>query len=63
MLGELDSMVQTNLRTLSIRGGVVNTSVANATAKALISKYPNIVNPGVDIESSRQKGQKVYLPE
>ena len=63
MLGELDSMVQTYLRALSKRGGVVNTSVANATAKALISKYPNIVNPGVDIESSRQKGQQVYLPE
>ena len=50
MLGELDIMVQTYLRALSKRGEVVNTSVANATAKALISKYPNIVNPGVDIE-------------
>ena len=34
MLGELDSMVQIYLRALSKRGGVVNTSVANATAKA-----------------------------
>ena len=56
-------MVQTYLRALSKRGGVVNTSVANATAKALISKYPNIVNPGVDIESSREKEQNVYLSE
>ena len=53
MLGELDSMLQTYLRAMSKRGGVVNTSVANATAKALIRKYPNIVNPGVDIKSSR----------
>ena len=35
MLGELDSMVQTFLRALSKRGWVVNTSVANATAKTL----------------------------
>ena len=37
---------------LSRRGGVVNTTVANATAKALMSKYPNAVGD-VNIESTR----------
>ena len=63
MLGELDSMVQTYLQALGKRGGGFNTSVANATAKALISKYPNIVNPGVDIESSRCAKKFIYQHE
>ena len=45
-------MVQTYLMALSRRGGMVNTTVANATAKALMSKYTNAVGD-VDIESTR----------
>ena len=46
-------MVQIYLRALSKRGGVVNTTVANATSKALIcNKYPNTVGY-IDIESNR----------
>ena len=52
LLGEIDEMVQTYLMALSKRGGVVNTTVANATAKALMSKYPNVVGD-IDIESAR----------
>ena len=43
LLGELDEMVRKYLLTLSKRGGVINTTVANATAKALMSKYPHVV--------------------
>ena len=52
LLGELDEMVRKYLLTLSKRGGVINTTVANATAKALMSKYPHIVGQ-VDVDSSR----------
>ena len=45
-------MVQTYLRALSKRGGVIKTFLANATAKAFISKYPN-AGANVDIESGR----------
>ena len=45
-------MVRKYLLSLSKRGGVVNTTVANATAKALMSKYPHAVGQ-VDIDSSR----------
>ena len=36
-------MVQKYLITLSKRGGMINTTIANATAKALMSKYPHVV--------------------
>ena len=52
LLGELDEMVRKYLVSLSKRGGVVNTTVANATAKALMSKYPHVVGE-IDIDSSR----------
>ena len=52
LLGELDEMVQKYLLTLTKRGGVINTTVANATAKALMSKYPHVVGQ-VDVDSSR----------
>ena len=44
-------MVRKYLLSLSKRGEVVNTTVANATAKALMSKYPHAVDQ-VDIDSS-----------
>ena len=37
LLGELDKMVQKHIRSLSKKGRVINTTVPNATAKALIS--------------------------
>ena len=52
LLGELDEMVRKYLLTLSKRGGVINTTVANATAKALMSKYPHVVGQ-IDVDSSR----------
>ena len=51
LLDELDEMVKKYLLTLSKRGGVVNTTVANATAKALMSKYPHVVGE-IDVDSS-----------
>ena len=51
LLGDLDEMVKTYLQTLSKRG-VINTTVANATAKALMSKYPHVVGE-IDVDSSR----------
>ena len=44
-------MVRKYLLSLSKRGGVVNTTVANAAAKALMSKYPHVVGQ-VDVDSS-----------
>ena len=52
MLGELDSMIQSYIKSLSNRGGVVNTVIANATAKALMKRYPNIVGE-IDVDNSR----------
>ena len=52
LLGELDELVQQRIRALSKKGHVINTSIANATAKALISKYPHIAGD-IDINSSR----------
>ena len=43
LLGDLDSMIQTYIKQLSNRGGVVNRAIANATAQALPIRYPNIV--------------------
>ena len=52
MLDEIDGMVQTYLRPLTKRGGVINAVVTNPTAKTLISKYPNAV-ANADTKSSR----------
>lgn len=51
LLGELDSMVQTYIRAVSTRGAVINTSLAKATANALIRRHPDIVGE-IDIDSS-----------
>ena len=51
MLGDLDKMVQTYIKAVSSRGAVINTSLAKATAKALIQRYPDVVG-NVDIDSS-----------
>ena len=59
LLGELDEMVRKYLVSLSKRGGVVSTTVANATAKALMSKYPHVVGE-IDILTPLV-GQKVYF--
>ena len=70
-------MVQTYIRALSNRGTVISRSVATATAKALIMKYPDAVGD-IDIESSywaqslfrrmnfcrrRKTSSKVDIPE
>ena len=52
LLCELDEMVRKYPLTLSKRGGVINTTVANATAKALMSKYPHVLGQ-IDVDSSR----------
>ena len=52
LLGELDEMVRKYLLSLSERGGVVNTTVANAAVKALMNKYPHVVGQ-VDVDLSR----------
>ena len=49
---ELDSMVQSYLRALGNRGGVINATIAKATAKALITRNTHLVG-NIDIESSR----------
>ena len=51
LLGELDSMVQTYIKQLSNRGGVVNRAIANATGQASLSRYPNLVGE-IDVSSS-----------
>ena len=52
LIGDLDEMVQQHLRSLSKKGSEINTTVANATARALIIKYPHVAGD-VDVESSR----------
>ena len=51
MLGDLDGMVESYLRALSNRGDVINTTIANATAKALMLRNPGVIGH-IDIESS-----------
>ena len=50
LLGELDHLVHSYLKALSNHGGIINTTIANATAKALIKRNLGIVR---DINSSR----------
>ena len=52
MLGDLDRIVQSYLRALSNRGGVISTTTANATANALIKRNPSVVGD-IDANSSR----------
>ena len=59
LLGQLDEMVQKHIRSLSKKGSVINTTVANATAKALISKFPYVAG---DIDVNFSHWAKAYLP-
>ena len=52
LLGNLDRMVQSYLRALSNRGDVINTTIANATANALIKRNASAVGD-IDVNSSR----------
>ena len=52
LLRKLDEMVQKHIRSLSKKGSIINTTVANATTKALISKCPYVVGD-IDVNSSR----------
>ena len=51
LLGELDSKVQTYIKQLSNRGGVVKRAIANAAAQALLTRYPNLAG-GINVSSS-----------
>ena len=51
ILGELDSMVQTYIKQLSNRGGVVNRAIANATAQARLRRCLNLVGE-IEVSSS-----------
>ena len=51
MLGEIDQMVQTYIKAVSSRGGLVTRTLANVAAKALIARYPNLVG-NIDVDSS-----------
>ena len=52
MLVELDSMIQSYIKSLSNCGGVVNTMIANAATKALMKRYPNLVGK-IDVDNPR----------
>ena len=77
MLGELDSMVQTYLTAQSRKGCVINRCIANATARALMNRYPNLIG-NIDLEESswarsmfrrmglvrrRKTSSKIEIPE
>ena len=51
MLGEIDQMVQTYIKAVSSRGGLVTRTLANAAAKTLMARYPNLVG-NIDVDSS-----------
>ena len=51
MLGQLDSLVQTYLTEQIQWGCVINASIANATARALIQRFPQAVG-NIDLEST-----------
>lgn len=53
LLGDMDEMVQQqqHLRSLSKKGSVIKTTVADATARALIIRYSHVAG-NVDVESS-----------
>ena len=52
LVGEPDEMVQKQIRSLSKKGSVINAIAANATAKALISKFPYVAGD-IHVNSSR----------
>jgi len=51
MLGEIDKMVQTYINAVSSSGGLVTRTLANATAKALKTRYLKLVG-NIDVDSS-----------
>ena len=51
LLEDLDRMVQSCLRALCKRRGVINTTIANTTANALIKQNPGVVGD-IDVNSS-----------
>ena len=60
LLGDLDEKVRKYLLSLTKRGGVVITTVENATAKALMS---NILVLFVKLTSTLCVAQKAYFPK
>ena len=51
LLGDIGQMVQTYIKSVSSRGGLITSTLANAAAKALMAKYPNMI-ANIDIDSS-----------
>ena len=51
MLGQIDQMVQTYIKAVSSRGGLVTRTLANSAAKALMARYLNLVG-NIDVDSS-----------
>ena len=51
MLAQLHSMVQTYLIAQSQRGCVINTSIANVTARSLIQEFTQTVG-NIDLQST-----------
>ena len=51
LLGKFDSVVQKYIEGMSNQGAVITWSIANADAKTLIRKYPNVVGD-IDLDSS-----------
>ena len=51
LLGDIDQMVQTYIKSVSSRGGIITSTLANAAAKALMARYPNMI-ANIDIDSS-----------
>ena len=51
LVGKFDSVVQKYIEGMSNQGAVITWSIANADAKTLIRKYPNVVGD-IDLDSS-----------
>ena len=51
LLGKLDEMVQKYIKAASNRRAVISRSMGNATAKALLVRYPGVVEM-IDVENS-----------
>ena len=51
LLGKLDEMVQKSIKAASNRGAVISQSMASATAKTLLVRYPDMVGM-IDVENS-----------
>ena len=51
LLGDIDQMVQTYIKSVSLRGGLIMSTLANAAAKGLMARYPNMIT-NIDIHSS-----------